>query len=72
MIANCGSNFLMCKRKERKFVFYILFFYYFFIFINNERKLRKMLKKLNIRYYSYQVTKQFYRMNCKRVLTVIL
>ena len=41
---------------------------FFFIIIGDQIKQRKMLGRLNIRYYSYQVREQFYPMNGVRVL----
>ena len=53
------------------FFFIIILFIYIFFFINNQRKHSKMIIKYNIRSYSYQVIKQYYRINGVRVTTVI-
>ena len=48
----------------------LLYYYYYIIFIYDQSRHLKMLRKLNIRCYSYQVKKQSYRMNGVRISTV--
>ena len=73
----CTRHTIMCKRlvnsDQRHFIlFYLLYFYLnTFYFIGNHEKQRKMLIKLNVHCYSYQVKKQLYRMNGLTDLSVI-
>ena len=55
VIANSVINLIVCKRKVSKLIF--------LTFIINHSKQRKMLKIINIRWYSYQLKRTFYRMN---------
>ena len=52
LLTGCVINFLMSNGKVSNFIYY-----YVFIFINNQGRQRKLLKKLNIHCYSYQVKK---------------
>ena len=51
------------------FLFYLFLMFFFLFYFNNQREQRKMLRQLHIRCYSYQVKKQFCRMNSVLVLT---
>ena len=60
----------ICVKKTLAiYLFYYLYLCYFFT--NSLGKQGKMLNKLNILCYSYQVKKLFYQMNGVGVLTVI-
>ena len=64
----------MCKGKVSNFIFTFFIYKFFlllFIFIDNHGKQRKMMKKLTIHCYAYQVKQNFNHMNGVRVLTVI-
>ena len=63
------AKFFIVKESEQIYYYFINFNFSIF-FINNQGKQRKMLKRLNIYCYSYQVKKQLCHMNGVRVLTV--
>ena len=56
----------MCKIKVNKIILFFILIIFIIFFIYNKCKHHKML---NIRCYSFQVKKQFYRMKGVRVLT---
>ena len=67
MIANCVINYIMCKRKVSKII-------YFYCLLSSNSLKTKVIKhkELNIHLYSYQLIKLFYRMNGVRVSTVVV